>query len=271
MLLHLKEDKGFTMLELLVAVAVSTIILVGLYLLLETGQFTTGRGKQKLDIQQSARAAQDTMARDLRMAGSGLPNPVDYPNPPAVFTGATASSLSFLADPFNANTVLTANAAAGATTISVSSTAQFSPGSTIYIYGNDGASPHPANHWQQATIANGGVGANSLTLTSPGLSQAYIAGSQVSLPRTYAYDLQGTTLRRDAGDGNGPQPLAENISGMEIKYYDSADTEINPPSLPAHLNDIRRMEITITAFKADRLRGDQTYVLKSSVRPRNIE
>ena len=42
------------------------------------------------------------------------------------------------------------------------------------------------------------------------------------------------------------------------------------PSLPAHLDDIRRMEITITAFKADPLRGDQTYVLNSSVRPRNI-
>jgi len=269
MSLHLKGDKGFAMLELLVAAAVSVIILGGLYLLLETGRFTTGRGDQKLQIQQSARAALDTMARDLRMAGSGLPNPVDYPNPPAAFAGAASSSVSFLADPVNASTVLTAQAASGATIISVSSTANFSPGATAYIFGNDGASPNPANHWQQATIANGGVGSNSLTFTS-GLSQTYIAGSQVSSPRTYAYDLSGTTLRRDAGDGDGPQPLAENISGIEIKYYDKADTEINPPSLPAHLDDIRRMEITITAFKADPLRGDQTYVLNSSVRPRNI-
>ena len=265
----LKNEKGFTMLELLVAVAIGTIILGGLYVLLQTGQFTSSRGGQKLDIQQAGRAALDTMARDLRMAGSGLPNPRDYSNPPAAFTAGSASSISFLEDSLNANTVLTANAASGTTTLSVSSTANFSPGSTLYLFGNDGGSPHPANHWQSATIANGGVGTGSLTLTS-GLSHTYIAGSQVSSPGTYVYDLSGTTLRRDAGDGNGPQPLAENISGLEIKYYDNADTEINPPSLPAHLDDIRRMEITITAFKADRLRGDQTYVLKSSVRPRNI-
>jgi Tfp pilus assembly protein PilW len=246
-------------------VAISTIILGGLYLLLQTGYFTSSRGGQKLDIQQAGRAALDTMARDLRMAGSGLPNPRDYANPPTVFTAASSNSISFLEDPLPANTVLTANAASGATLLAVSSTANFSPGSALYIYGNDGASPNPANHWESATVAAGGVGVNSLTLTS-GLSNNYIAGSQVSSPRTYAFDLNGTTLRRDPGDGNGPQPLAENISSLVIRYYDNTDTEF----VPGPLQNIRRMEITITAFKADSLRGDQTYVLTSSVQPRNI-
>jgi type II secretory pathway pseudopilin PulG len=263
------------MIEVLVAMAISTIILLGLYLLLETSQFTSRRGEQKLDIQQAARAALDTMVRDLRMAGSALPNPGDYSNPPAAFTAATLSSVSFLMDPLNTSTVLTSNASSGSTIISVSSTAQFSPDTTIYIFGSDGASPNPANHWEQATIAPNGVGTNSLTLTS-GISHTYIAGSHISCVLTYAYDLSGTTLRRDAGDGNGAQPLAENISGVEIKYFDNSDSEINltgssPPSVPSgRLKDIRRLEITLTAFKADRLRGDETFVLKSSVRPRNI-
>jgi hypothetical protein len=77
-------------------------------------------------------------------------------------------------------------------------------------------------------------------------------------------------LRRDAGDGNGAQPLAENISAMTIRYYDTADAEISPLSLPAHLHDIRRLEIRITAFKNNPLQGDQTFLLNSSVRPRNI-
>ncbi len=268
MILGLNDDKGFTLLELLVSIAVSAIILLGLYLLLETGLNTSSRGEQRLDIQQGARAALDTLVRDLRMAGSGLPNPRDYNNPPAAFTAATANSISFLTDPLNASTVLTANAAAGTATISVSSTPNFSAGGTLYIFGSDGGSP-PANHWESATIAEGGVAASSLTLTS-GLSHTYIAGSQVAQPQTYTYDRNGTTLRRDAGDGNGPQPLAENISGIEIKYFNNSDSEINPPSLHAHLDDIRRLEINITAFKADRLRGDQTYLLKSSLRPRNI-
>jgi prepilin-type N-terminal cleavage/methylation domain-containing protein len=261
-----RNDQGFTVLEILIAVAIGTIILLGLYALLETGQSTTSRGEQKLEIQQAARAGLDTMVRDLRMAGSGVPNPQDYANPPAAFTAGTADSISFLADPLNANTVLTANAPPGTTVISLDSTTSFAAGGTIYIFGNDGASP-PANCWETRVIAS--KTGTSLTLDA-GLSNSYIAGSQVAQPRTYAYDLQGTTLRRDAGDGNGAQPLAENISAMTIRYYDTADAEISPLSLPAHLHDIRRLEIRITAFKNNPLQGDQTFLLNSSVRPRNI-
>jgi hypothetical protein len=146
------------------------------------------------------------------------------------------------------------------------STTSFTAGGTIYIFGNDGGSP-PVNHWETRVISS--KTGTSLTLNA-GLSNNYIAGSQVAQPQTYAYDLQGTTLRRDAGDGNGPQPLAENISAMSIGYYDTTDSEISPASLSAHLADIRRLQITITAFKGSPLQGDQTFLLNSSVRPRNI-
>ena len=127
MILRLQDDQGLHFAGVLVSAAVTTIILLGLYVLLETGLSTPSRGEQKLDIQQGARAAMDTMTRDLRMAGSGLPNPHDYHNSPTAFAAATASSISFLTDPLNANSVLTTNAAAGATTISVSSTTNFQP------------------------------------------------------------------------------------------------------------------------------------------------
>jgi prepilin-type N-terminal cleavage/methylation domain-containing protein len=263
MFLRLKDDRGFTVLEILVSVAVGTIVLLGLYALLQTGQNTTSRGEQKLDLQQAARAGLDTMVRDLRMAGSGLPNPHDYTNPDAAFTAATSNSVSFRIDPQSANTVLTANASPGTTVISLDSTTSFTAGGTIYIFGNDGGSP-PVNNWETRVISS--KTGTSLTLDA-GLSNTYNAGSQVAQPRTYAYDLLGTTLRRDAGDGNGAQPLAENISAMSIRYYDTTDSEIISPS--AHLADIRRLQITITAFKGSPLRGDQTFRLSSSIRPRN--
>lgn len=270
MTLRSRNNQGFTFVEVMVAVAVGAIILLGLYVLLETSQSTTSRGKLKLEIQQAARAALDTMARDLRMAGSGLPNARDYQNPPAAFTGATDNSVSFMMEPSNANTVFTAGVATGSVTLPVNSTSQFTPGGVIYLFGNDGDATHPMNHWEQKTIAAGGVGANSLTLTS-GVSNNYIGGSQVSQPRTFTYDLSGTTLRRNAGDGNGPQPLAENITALQLRYFDNNDSEINNPGAGGQLDKIRRMEISITAFKADRLRGDQTYVLMSSVNHRNIQ
>ncbi len=261
-----KDDRGFTVLEILVSVAVSTIILLGLYALLETGQNTTSRGEQKLDLQQAARAGLDTMVRDLRMAGSGLPNPHDYTNPDAAFTAATPNSVSFRIDPQSANTDLTANASSGTTVIYLNATDPFTAGGTIYIFGNDGGSP-PADHWETKVVSS--KTSTSLTLNL-GLSNTYNAGSQVAQPRTYTYDLQGTTLRRDAGDLNGPQPLAENISALSIRYYDTTDSEISPASLSAHLANIRRLQITITAFKGSQLRGDQTFLLNSSIRPRNI-
>src|SRR5579871_377954 len=68
------EARGFSLLELLVAMAMALILVAGAARLFNsalTGSFTT---TQRAEMQEDVRAAQNLMARDISLAGSGLPN-----------------------------------------------------------------------------------------------------------------------------------------------------------------------------------------------------
>ena len=65
-----RDDGGFTLAETLVAVAISSIVLLGLYLIYDVNQATFIRGEQQTDLQQNARIGVDRLVRELRLAGS---------------------------------------------------------------------------------------------------------------------------------------------------------------------------------------------------------
>ncbi len=71
---------GFTILEVILAAAMGVLILIGAYSVYESGQTTYARTEQRTDIQQNARAALDTVVRQIRMAGyaqlNAVPNSV---------------------------------------------------------------------------------------------------------------------------------------------------------------------------------------------------
>lgn len=62
---------GFTLVELLVALAMFTIVLVGALMLLDATNRVTRTQMGRADIQQAIRVAQDEMMRQVRMAGRG--------------------------------------------------------------------------------------------------------------------------------------------------------------------------------------------------------
>lgn len=61
---------GFSLVETLIAVVISSIVLLGLYLLYGVNQATFIRGEQQTDLQQNARIGMDRLVRELRMAGN---------------------------------------------------------------------------------------------------------------------------------------------------------------------------------------------------------
>ncbi len=71
--------RGFTLLEVMLAGAMSVMILLGAYMVYETGQSTFTRTERRTDIQQNARAALETISRQIRLAGYAVVN-----NPPAL-------------------------------------------------------------------------------------------------------------------------------------------------------------------------------------------
>jgi prepilin-type N-terminal cleavage/methylation domain-containing protein len=60
---------GFTLIELLIAMSIFLLVLLGIYQLFDTNRATYISGTRKVDVQQNARVAFDTIAREIKMAG----------------------------------------------------------------------------------------------------------------------------------------------------------------------------------------------------------
>ena len=60
---------GFSFLEVLVATALFSVVMAGVYALYTTMQETFTRGEMKSDLHQNARVGLDRMVQELRMAG----------------------------------------------------------------------------------------------------------------------------------------------------------------------------------------------------------
>jgi type IV pilus assembly protein PilW len=88
-----KFNKGFTLVELMVAMAISTMVLSGIYALFHKQVATHNTERMVVSMQQNIRAAVSFMERDIRMARYD-------PNGSGLFTIATASraQLQFLSD-----------------------------------------------------------------------------------------------------------------------------------------------------------------------------
>jgi prepilin-type N-terminal cleavage/methylation domain-containing protein len=68
-----KPGRGFTLLELMISMAVGLIVIAALASLFRTGLNSTMLVMQRAETQQNMRAAINLMVKDLSMAGAGLP------------------------------------------------------------------------------------------------------------------------------------------------------------------------------------------------------
>ncbi len=276
----LRDQRGFTLAELLITIAILGLIMGAVLGVQMTSSTMFLRGENQAESQQSARASM-LLEEDLRMAGYGCPalgctapgtTAANCPAPAAgalVFNAANASCVDFWADAVNASTTLTAAAAAGATTLTVASTAAISTGNTIYVVnGNTSES--------RSVTAKTGT-----TLTVAALTNAYPQGVLVGRPRRIVYAINAATgaLTKDAGDGNGAQTLATGVTGLTFSYFNTAaDAAIpiaagTPPAVSAtNLLLIGRVQIRTTTQSAlaSGTGGFGTFQINSNVRPRNL-
>jgi prepilin-type N-terminal cleavage/methylation domain-containing protein len=65
----LRGQGGFTLVELMVAMSIFLLILVGIFQVFDPSRNAYQVSTRKLDVQQNARVAMDRMARQIRMAG----------------------------------------------------------------------------------------------------------------------------------------------------------------------------------------------------------
>ena len=68
------RKRGFTLLELMVSMALGLIVMAAMASLFKSGMNSTMLITQRAETQQNMRAAIDLMVKDISLAGAGLPS-----------------------------------------------------------------------------------------------------------------------------------------------------------------------------------------------------
>src|SRR3989304_4180050 len=71
--ISVESERGFSLIEVLISMAITLIVMGAVFGLLTRGQRSFQREPEVADLQQSARAALDLVTRDILQAGTGLP------------------------------------------------------------------------------------------------------------------------------------------------------------------------------------------------------
>lgn len=99
----LKLKKGFTLLEILISVAILTFVALAIYGVIVAGQRTYYSGLGTLELQSQARLAFFTMTRELREATSFAVTPVGADDDSIVFSTPNEASISYYRDVSDSN------------------------------------------------------------------------------------------------------------------------------------------------------------------------
>ncbi|MBI2115013.1 MAG: prepilin-type N-terminal cleavage/methylation domain-containing protein [candidate division NC10 bacterium] len=89
---------GFTLVETLIAAALFSVVITGVYVLYTTMQNTLSRGELKSGLQQNARVGLDRMIQEIRMAGYDPSGAIPLVTllPKAAIRAASGTCLSFV-------------------------------------------------------------------------------------------------------------------------------------------------------------------------------
>jgi len=261
-----KEDRGVTLIELMIVLVIAAILVGGIYTLFMTQQRSYSVQDQVAGAQQDARAALNIMARDIRMAGSLLGsegfdvNGAQFAVTPNNNAGGTDSiTVAHAAEEFisGGNPVTVTNVDVTARKVTLSATTDTDPlffdlekKKYLTFEGKD----------QVYEIYNG-TGTATLTLTESPPSYIENVGTKVYRAKSITYLVQDNALRRRENGGDA-QPLAGDgittvVEDLQFAYQvEGSDTWIFDPN-PAHTwpagstnADIRMVRINITVRTA---------------------
>jgi type IV pilus assembly protein PilW len=258
----LKKKHGLTLVELLLALVLSSLLIAALYRAFISQQRTYSVQDQIADNQQNVRIAMAQMTKEIRMAGYGgdilsvFGNINGFTN---IITPASNAITILLADEVG---VLKQNTAKGTQQLKVTNARIFDADKKKYLCLNG------LNNYLVRSVTG-----DTITLAAP-VTEGHPVNQPVYLVKAISYylGLSGgkTVLRRNENTGGGGQPLAENIERLEFSYFDTTgEVTANPP-------DIRMVKVTVTANTSildPDLRGGDGYrrrTLSSQIKVRNM-
>ncbi len=276
--MKLKKETGFSLIELLIVVAMLSLVMAAVYSLYLTHQKTAFTQDEVVEVQQNLRIAMDSMTHDIKMAGFLIPatnTPVGVvsSNAGPAMTPAGAIILN-TSDGVTLNTAsgaktyawidIDASATTGLGTIQMDSSEsvdQFISGDVVVariIRPQDKSQPGGAAN--TFIVSNPDRAAKTMTLSvgtgvdpGPVFKKGDVIARTTAAaphPNTVAYSLgQGGTcpanqvcLMRDE-NGSGAQVVANNISDFQLRYLLDDNTEVD---VPPDLGTVRAVRVTLT-------------------------
>jgi prepilin-type N-terminal cleavage/methylation domain-containing protein len=274
MVMSFRSSKGLSLVELLVALVVSSILMAAVYRTFISQQKTYVVQEQVVDMQQNVRVAIGRMMREIRMAGFG---PASAILPNATFGAKTLNNVITVGTPAGGLTIITAG---GTTTISEDPTVanQIKVTSLKDSQGND-----LFNTGDRKYISVGGLETRQITAVDTGTKTLTLNSNLIQNPkqdttvialRAVSYQLSGLSLTRDENLGGGAAPVADNIANLQFQYLDGNGAIIADPV--ANAANIRVVSVTVTA-RTSQVDPDykdgggyRTRTITSNIRVRNM-
>jgi prepilin-type N-terminal cleavage/methylation domain-containing protein len=245
-LIKIKEDRGVTLVELMIALMMSSILIAALYRTFIGQQKTYTVQEQVADMQQNVRASIHRMMSEIRMAGfgnvnntlglsggvNGFTQVITPNNNTLTIVGGFKQIKRDNGDPILINSV--GKDPTGKNTLTLN-----------YATDNfEGAKHH--------FISIGGLESNTvasrsgsvLTLNLP-LTLIPRAGTPIFKVQAITYTLGLSdgkkVLQRNENTGGGAFAVAENIENVQFEYFDANGNPTGSPS------NIRMLKVTVTA------------------------
>ena len=259
-----KKSKGVTLIELLIALVISSILIAGIYRTFIHQQKTYATQEQVADMQQNVRVAINRMIREIRMVGFGGKNENTKGDNDIITAFVTVNGFANIINPVNDTIVdginhdqitvigafrqigiLAAAANAGDNTININyiGNTKFDTDKKKYMCINGRYNYEVDPTKPPITLAKTAVNPSGT------LNESHVAGELVFLVEAITYGLEkdpnGTpVLFRDSNTGGGNQDVAEYVEDLQFRYVLADNTEVD---LPGNPKDVRGVRITIQA------------------------
>jgi prepilin-type N-terminal cleavage/methylation domain-containing protein len=271
-----RAARGFSILELVVALGVSSIAMTAITKFFGQSALNFRKQSYRLEAAQASRATLDAITRDLRLAGACLPTVGNF----VALEGTDASAGDTVtirtglvgADGSCIRSANTADLAIGATTIPVENASQFTTGTLLYL-----ANANGSGEIVQLT----GKAGNTLTIGS-GLVQGYTASNAGVFAldeRVYWLDKSDPAAPLLILQANwGPQQaFAVGVEDLQLRYVlqqncpacDVVDAQALGEVEWRLVNEVV-VEATVRTVGGVVAGDDVTWVAEARAKPRNL-